>query len=91
MEYSKSDTVNLILERYTLDILNAVKKQPKRFTELTKYIKNETTLAAKLNKLKAHGLIEFVPMKLSDRYVNAYGLSEKGRKIMKELEKINVI
>ena len=88
MRYSKEDTLRLIFEAYTLDILRSLTDKPKRFNELRKDVKTKRTLATKLNKLIDYGLIELVPLKTNNRYANYYKISVKGKGLLKGLERL---
>lgn len=81
------DPREIILQRYVIEILNELKK-PKRYGELQLKIRTRRTLSAKLSKLKAYGLIVVKPILMGNRYVSSYSTTEKGKKILKLLEKI---
>jgi DNA-binding HxlR family transcriptional regulator len=82
MKEGKLDTLQLIMQPYNLDILNAL-STPKRFNDLIKYVKNRKTLSLKLPKLMKHGLIEHYPFKTEKRYVNSYVISKKVRNCLR--------
>ena len=88
MKASKEDTLRLIFEAYSLNILRSLIGKPKRFSELRKDVKTKRTLALKLNKLMDCGLIELIPLKTNNRYANYYKISENGKKLLKGLEKL---
>jgi len=69
MKAEKFDIIQLVMQPYVLDILNALDK-PKRFNDLLKYVKNRKTLSLKLPKLMEYGLIEHHPFKTEKGYVN---------------------
>ena len=87
MKKDKTNVRSLVLQTYVLDILKEL-KSPKRFSDLTKIIKNKGTLTIKLSKMKEYSLIRAVPTKIGDNYANSYVISEKGKLILKKLEEI---
>ena len=88
MENSKLNLLQLVLQPYTLSILHGLENEPKRFSDLKKYVKNDMTLSTKLSRLVSYGLIEIVPLKTGKRYTNGYIITKKGKEIVAKLEKI---
>lgn len=84
-----SDIKDFILQSYVLGILKEL-KNPKRFNDLAKTIKNRGTLTVKLAKMKRWGLIQTRPKKIEDNYVNTYTLSKKGKTLLNTLEKLDL-
>jgi len=89
MRKESFDIVQLAMEPYVLDILNAL-KEPKRFNDLIKYVKNRKTLSLKLPKLLKYGLIEHYPLKTDKGYANSYVISKKGKEVVKSLDKLRL-
>jgi len=87
MKAGKFDVVQLVMQPYVLDMLNALNK-PKRFSDLLKYVKNRKTLTLKLSKLLKQELIEHYPMKVKEGYANSYIISKKGREIIDKLDRM---
>jgi DNA-binding HxlR family transcriptional regulator len=88
MKSEKEEVLRLIFEAYVLNILRSLTDKPKRFSELRKDVETKRTLAIKLNKLLDYKLIELVPLKVKNRYANYYKISEKGKKLLNNLEKL---
>ncbi len=88
MENKKEDFLSIILQPYVLDILRALRKQPTRFNDLKTKVPNARTLSLKLSKLQDHSFIEMVHSKAGGSYVNVYQLTERGKKLVKALEKL---
>ena len=87
MKGEKFDIIQLMMQPYVIDILNALDK-PKRFNDILKYVKNRKTLSLKLPKLMKYGLIEHFPLKTPKGYVNSYIISKKGKDIVNKLERL---
>ena len=83
------DTLKLVMQPYILALLNSLDK-PKRFNDLVKSFKSRRTLTIKLSKLKGVGLIEYCPIETEKGYVNAYVISNKGRELLKKLNKLKL-
>ncbi|MDE1811150.1 MAG: winged helix-turn-helix transcriptional regulator [Candidatus Micrarchaeota archaeon] len=81
------DVRDVLLQPYVIEILKEL-GHPKRFKDLQDKITTSQTLSVKLSKLKRYGLIKPIPIEIDGKYVNAYTLSEKGKKIIKILETI---
>lgn len=88
MREAKQDILNVLFEKYSIQLLRLLNDKPMRFTEIQKHIKNARTLSLKLMKLQENGLIEVAPVKVEGKYVNSYKISKKGKEIVKTLEKI---
>ena len=84
---TEPDIRRIVLQKYVLDILRAL-KTPKRFGELNLIVKTKRTLTGKLYKLRSYGLIEIAPAMVNNRYTNSYTLSAKGKRLLELLEKI---
>ena len=87
MKSNKTDVRNLVLQSYILDILKAL-KTPKRFSDLAKIIRNKGTLSKKLSKMKKQGLVQTIPKRIKDNYVNFYSLSRSGEALLGKLRKL---
>ena len=77
-----------ILQPYILDILHALVNQPKRFGDLKRYVNNERTLSLKLSRLQDYGLIKMEHVKVDDKYINRYNITNKGKGILESLKKL---
>ena len=89
MEKKKFDILQLAMQPYVLTLLNALDK-PTRFNDLVKLVRSRRTLTIKLNKLMKQGLIEYHPLKTDDGYVNSYVISDKGKEVVKKLDRLKV-
>ncbi len=87
MKEGRFDIVQLAMQPYVLNLLNALDK-PKRFNDLVRLVKSRRTLTIKLGKLMTHELIEYYPLKTNKGYANAYIISNKGKQLLKGLEKL---
>ncbi|HVA83220.1 MAG TPA: winged helix-turn-helix transcriptional regulator [Candidatus Aquilonibacter sp.] len=88
MKEGKVDVLNVILEKYSIQILRLLDGKPMRFMEIQEHIKNARTLTLKLTKLQKSGLVEAAPIKVEGKYVNSYKISKRGHEIVKTLKKI---
>jgi len=77
--------IQLLGERYVLNILDALSEGSKRFADLADACPNEKTRTAKLRKLEEAGLIETVSSKIGKRFFVHYKLTEKGNGMLQEL------
>ncbi|MDE1823618.1 MAG: winged helix-turn-helix transcriptional regulator [Candidatus Micrarchaeota archaeon] len=84
----KLDILRLVLQPYSIEILEALRADAKRFSELKQYVANERTLSLKLSKLLESDLIKVVPKKTEKKYVNTYKISEKGLHVLEKIEKL---
>jgi len=87
----KSNNNSLILfNNFIFDILEDLKGDSKRFTDLYNSCHNEATRSKKLKELEKCGIIErqFIKKHFKKQKVIAYSLTEKGKKILKHLESI---
>ena len=57
--------------------------------ELRNKIKTRRTLSTKLSRLREYGLINVVPIQVGNRYVSSYIITDKGKRIMRLLEKMS--
>lgn len=69
--------IQLLGERYVLNILDALLEGSKRFTDLVDACQNEKTRTAKLRRLEETGLIETVSSKIGKRFFVHYKLTEE--------------
>ena len=90
MRYGKLQMLNLILQPYVLEILRELKKNPKRFKELQKFVKNERTLSQKLAKLQDYRLVGMTHLKADGRYVNFYIITNLGKEVLRAIENIKL-
>jgi len=77
--------IQLLGERYVLNILDALLEGSKRFADLADACPNEKTRTAKLRRLEEAGLIETVSSKIGKRFFVHYKLTEKGKEMLQEL------
>lgn len=77
--------IQLLGERYVLNILDALLEGSKRFADLADACPNEKTRTAKLRRLEEAGLIETVSSKIGKRFFVHYKLTEKGNEVLQEL------
>jgi len=77
--------IQLLGERYVLNILDALLEGSKRFADLADACPNEKTRTAKLRRLEETGLIETVSSKIGKRFFVHYKLTEKGKEMLQEL------
>jgi len=77
--------IQLLGERYVLNILDALLEGSKRFADLVDACPNEKTRTAKLRRLEEAGLIETVSSKIGKRFFVHYKLTEKGNGMVQEL------
>jgi len=80
--------IQLLGEKYVLNILDALPEGPKRFGDLSDACPNEKTRTAKLRRLEEAGLIEAVSSKIGKRFFVHYKLTEKGDHLLQELTRI---
>lgn len=76
--------IQLLGERYVLNILDALLEGPKRFADLADACPNEKTRTAKLRRLEEAGLIETVSSKIGKRFFVHYKLTKKGNGMLHE-------
>jgi len=88
LERKKWTLIQLLGERYVLNILDALLESPKRFADLGDACPNEKTRTAKLRSLEEAGLVETVSSKMGKRFFIHYKLTEKGNGILQELVRI---
>ncbi len=59
MKYDKYDTLGVMMKRYSIEILKAVRNKPLRFTDLRiRIVSNPKTLSISIGRLIEYGLIE---------------------------------
>jgi DNA-binding HxlR family transcriptional regulator len=85
LKRKKWTLIQLLGERYVLNILDALLEGSKRFVDLADACPNEKTRTAKLRRLEEAGLIETVSSKIGKRFFVHYQLTEKGKKMLQEL------
>ncbi len=85
-----SEKLELIGKKFTFELLNSIAREPLRFKELEKIIKNDKTRSERLGELTALGLIEQIAIK-KDRTYLAYKLTSKGEKVLKHLSAISSV
>ncbi len=81
------DVLHLLMQPYILDILRVL-DEPRRFSEIMKYVRNGRTLSLKLAKLLEFGLVEIVPLKAEKKYVNSYVITKKGKEMLGKLNRL---
>ena len=80
----------LIAKPHVLEILNELKTKPKRYITLRKVCNNDKTLSKKLETLQENELIKTVAVKFRGKYANCYALTEKGKKVLQEIEELKI-
>jgi len=85
LKRKKWPLIQLLGERYVLNILGALLEGPKRFADLADACPNEKTRTAKLRRLEEARLIEAVSSKIGKRFFVHYKLTEKGNGMLQEL------
>lgn len=70
---------------YALEILRAVASGPRRFSELGEACPHDRTRTVRLRELRNLGLLRSVPVPVRGREVLAYGLTDKGRVVLKRV------
>jgi len=88
LKRKKWTLIQLLGERYVLNILDALLEGSKRFADLADACPNEKTRTAKLRRLEEAGLIETVSSKIGKRFFVHYKLTEKGNEVLQELMRI---
>lgn len=88
MKAKKLEMLQIILKPYTLNILQTLVNQRKRYSDLKKQVKNDRTLSLKLSTLQDHGLIKMVHVKISGKYVNLYEITNDGKNLLERLKRI---
>ena len=83
-----TDKLDTLFEPYIVNILQLLSDKPKRFGEIMTKIKNRRTLSIKLSKLRSLGLVETTSIVVDGKYMNGYMTTEKGKKVLKMLEKV---
>lgn len=87
-ERKKWALIQLLGEKYVLNILDTLPEGSKRFADLADACPNEKTRTAKLRRLEEAGLIETVSSKIGKRFFVHYKLTEKGNRLLQELRRI---
>ena len=83
--------LEVILKKHAIGLLESLRSEPRRFTDLRKVVSNEKTLSARLKELKKVGVIESTLLKEKDRDYVAYTITSKGTetlKLVKTLENL---
>ena len=88
-ERKKWALIQLLGERYILEVLDALLESPKRFVDLADACPNEKTRTAKLRSLEEAGLIETVSSRIGKRFFVQYKLNEKGNQMLQELMRMD--
>ncbi len=84
MKDNKWEIVMVIGKPYSLEILESLFENPKRFSDLNKACPIEKTRAKRLKELKEHGLIEVIIMERKSRSFMHYKLTEKGESALRK-------
>ncbi len=75
-------------ERYALDIIRSLYAQPKRYVELSSACSNGTTRTDRLRKLIGVRLVTTTTKKVGKRMFVHYKLTNKGKTVFEQIQKI---
>lgn len=78
----------VVSKLYSLDILEALLQNPKRFSDLNKACPIEKTRSRRLKELKENNLIDVVVMERKTRNFIHYKLTEKGESTIRIIQEI---
>ena len=84
MKDNKWEIIMVIGRPYSLDILEELLQNPKRFSDLNKACPIEKTRAKRLKELKAYGLIEVIILERKTRNFMHYKLTEQGENALRK-------
>lgn len=84
----QKNILNLLSKKYTYDMLKTLKKDPKRFKELSDVCKNEKMRTQRLKEFENFNLVKVTPKRVGRRAVSIYELSSVGKGVLKLAEDI---
>ncbi|HVX02508.1 MAG TPA: winged helix-turn-helix transcriptional regulator [Nitrososphaera sp.] len=85
---AKWKMVHMLAQTYALEILEAVSKNPLRFTDLENYSPNERTRSQRLKELEHAGLITTTSLKINMRSFVHYTATNKGRRVLQKTKEL---
>jgi DNA-binding HxlR family transcriptional regulator len=86
----KKRTIGVLGKSFSIEILEALSEEPRRFSDLKPQCPNDRTRTRRLKELRERGLIKTVIISIEDRNFIHYTLTEKGEralKLVKQLER----
>ena len=84
MKDNKWEIIMVIGKPYSLDILEELLQNPKRFSDLNIACPIEKTRAKRLKELKYYGLIEVIILERKTRNFMHYKLTEQGESALRK-------
>lgn len=88
MRYGKFKNFKLLAKAYTIEILEALSKEPLRFVDLERVCPNDRTRSLRIKELRKAGFIVAIIKEVKNRSFIYYQIAEKGRKALKLINSI---
>ena len=88
----KARTIGVLAKSFTIEILEAVSKKPRRFTDLKQACPNASTRATRLRELRRGGFIRSIILEIGEQSFIHFTITDKGKnalQLLQQLEKLS--